>query len=71
MTCSLNLVKNCSASFLGDAVDQPRAELREFAADRRLGGVAERVLSPPGVSVTRASPFAKPATPPWPSKISV
>ena len=54
--------------FLGRAVDQALADLRELAADLRLDGVARSVPPSFGASVTVAPPLAKPATPPspWP-----
>ncbi|MET4023137.1 hypothetical protein ABIC10_008278 [Bradyrhizobium sp. S3.2.12] len=42
------MAKNSSAKFLGRAVDQPLAELRQFAADLRLDLILSSV--PPSLS---------------------
>ncbi len=53
--------------FLGRAVDQSLAKLRQLAADLRLDVIGQRGAAVPSASATVAPPLANPATPPSPS----
>ena len=53
---------------LGGGIDQPRAELRQLAADLRVRDIGEeRAVAVLGERARRPPPLAKPATPPLPS----
>ena len=58
---------------LGDlgrrAIDEPRTDLRQLAADLGRGAVVDARAGALRDSATRASPRAKPAAPPCPSKV--